>query len=89
VVKSPIRAYHLGHSDIVDFARQFTDYRMDRFQKQVSELKNGSTWKEEILATMSEELEIVRNSYKVFLDHCQSGKLELFEEGTWLPKICN
>ena len=87
VVRSPIRSYHLGHSDIVDFARQFTEYRVNRFQKQIEACKSGDEkTKSDVLATMSAELEIFRTSYGVFLDHCQTGDLKVFGDDVWLKK---
>merc|ERR1712178_348826 len=85
VVRSPIRSYHLGHSDILDFAKQFTEYRISRFQKQIASCKEGEN-KNQVLDTMTEELEIFRKSYALFLDHCQTGGLKVFEEGVWLKK---
>lgn len=87
VVRSPIRSYHLGHSDILDFAKQFTEYRMERFKKQIKncEEKENGDYKA-ILSTMTEEIEIVKNSYLLFIEHCQSGNLKVFEEGIWLEK---
>lgn len=87
VVRSPIRSYHLGHSDIVDFARQFTEYRVNRFQKQIEACKSGDDERRsDVLATMSAEFEIFRTSYAVFLDHCQTGDLKVFGDGVWLKK---
>ena len=89
VVKLPIRRYHLGHSDVLDFAKQFTEYRMCRFKKQIETCRdqNENDKVQDILSTMAEELEIVRNSYLLFLEHCQNGNLRIFNEKIWLEKI--